>query len=126
MTLALLITHASLAEGLKDAVEQMLGKQDNFFTLSNTGLAGKDLVERIDRILKEQNHPPAVLFTDIYGGSCWRSSRFVAAQNSKVALITGVNLPMLLTFFTNRSKLDFDQLVSKVVQVGEEGIKAEN
>jgi hypothetical protein len=32
---------------------------------------------------------------------------------------------MLLTFFTNRHKLEFDQLLTKVVQTGEEGIKSE-
>ena len=125
MILALLVTHGNLASGLKDAVEQMLGQQEGFLTLSNSGLAGKDLVDRINQILEEQNHPTAILFTDIYGGSCWRSSRFVASQNSKVALITGVNLPMLLSFFTNRHKLEFDQLLTKVVQTGEEGIKSE-
>ncbi len=125
MTLALLVTHGNLASGLKDAVEQMLGQQEGFLTLSNTGLAGKDLIGNINQILAEQKHPATVLFTDIYGGSCWRSSRFVASQNPKVALVTGVNLPMLLTFFTNRNKLDFDQLLAKVVQMGEEGIKSE-
>ena len=125
MILALLVTHGNLASGLKDAVEQMLGEQEGFLTLSNSGLAGKDLIEKINRILEEQKHPSTVLFTDIYGGSCWRSSRFVASQNPKVALVTGVNLPMLLTFFTNRNKLDFDQLLAKVVQMGEEGIKSE-
>ena len=125
MILALLVTHGNLASGLKDAVEQMLGEQEGFLTLSNSGLAGKDLIEKINRILEEQKHPSTVLFTDIYGGSCWRSSRFVASQNPKVALVTGVNLPMLLTFFTNRHKLDFDQLLAKVVQMGEEGIKSE-
>jgi len=125
MILALLVTHGNLASGLKDAVEQMLGQQEGFLTLSNSGLAGKDLVDRISQILEKQNHPSTILFTDIYGGSCWRSSRFVASQNSKVALITGVNLPMLLTFFTNRHKLEFDQLLTKVVQTGEEGIKSE-
>ncbi len=125
MILALLVTHGNLASGLKDAVEQMLGQQEGFLTLSNSGLAGKDLIEKINKILEEQKHPSTVLFTDIYGGSCWRSSRFVASQNPKVALVTGVNLPMLLTFFTNRTKLDFDQLLAKVVQMGEEGIKSE-
>jgi mannose/fructose/sorbose-specific phosphotransferase system IIA component len=125
MILALLVTHGNLANGLKDAVEQMLGQQEGFLTLSNSGLAGKDLIEKINQILEEQKHPSTVLFTDIYGGSCWRSSRFVASQNPKVALVTGVNLPMLLTFFTNRNKLDFDQLLAKVVQMGEEGIKSE-
>ena len=125
MILALLVTHGNLASGLKDAVEQMLGEQEGFLTLSNSGLAGKDLIEKINQILEEQKHPSTVLFTDIYGGSCWRSSRFIASQNPKVALVTGVNLPMLLTFFTNRTKLDFDQLLAKVVQMGEEGIKSE-
>ena len=125
MILALLVTHGNLASGLKDAVEQMLGEQEGFLTLSNSGLAGKDLIGKINQILEEQKHPSTVLFTDIYGGSCWRSSRFIASQNPKVALVTGVNLPMLLTFFTNRTKLDFDQLLAKVVQMGEEGIKSE-
>ena len=125
MILALLVTHGNLAGGLKSAVEQMLGEQEKFLTLSNAGLAGKDLVEKINQILEKESHPTTVIFTDIYGGSCWRSSRFVASQNPKVAIVTGVNLPMLLTFFTNRHKLDFDQLLAKVVQMGEEGIKSE-
>ena len=126
MIMGLLVTHGGLASGLKDAVEQMLGQQEGFLTLSNSGLAGKDLIDKINHILAEQNHPATVLFTDIYGGSCWRSSRFVASQNPKVALVTGVNLPMLLTFFTNRAKLDFQQLLAKVVQMGEEGIRGES
>lgn len=126
MILALLVTHGTLAFGLKNAVEQMLGEQEGFLTLSNAGLAGKDLIDQINQILADQNHPSTLLFTDIYGGSCWRSSRFIASQNPRVALVTGVNLPMLLTFFTNRSKLDFDQLLAKVVQMGEEGIRTES
>lgn len=126
MIMAVLITHGNLASGMKNAVEQMLGKQEGFFTLSNSGLSGKDLIDSINKILEEQNHPSAILFTDIYGGSCWRSSRFVASQNSQVALVTGVNLPMLLTFFTNRNKLEFPQLLEKAVQMGEEGIRSES
>jgi mannose/fructose-specific phosphotransferase system component IIA len=125
MIFGLVVTHGDLASGLENAVEQMLGRQEDFVVLSNFGLAGKDLIDKINQILVQNHNPSAILFTDIYGGSCWRSSKFVADQNSKVAMVTGVNLPMLLTFFAHRNQLAFRQLMDKVVQMGREGIRSE-
>ena len=126
MILGILVTHGSLAAGLKDAVGQMLGEQPGFYTLSNTGVAGAEIIAGINKILQENSGSSAVLFSDLYGGSCWRSCRFVTTQNAKVAWVSGVNLPMLLTFFSNRSQMEFDQLLQKVVKTGQEGIKVEN
>ena len=60
MILALLVTHGNLASGLKDTVEQMLGEQEGFLTLSNSGLAGKDYDESETGLKK---HLHAFLFS---------------------------------------------------------------
>jgi mannose/fructose-specific phosphotransferase system component IIA len=72
---------------------------------------------------------PTIIFTDFLGGSAYAVARqLVHDCQSKegvrdCAALTGVNLPMLISFVTKRGKLPFAELVEAVRNDGHRGIQ---
>jgi len=66
---------------------------------------------------------PSVLFVDHCGGSPFVACKELHSRQPRHALLTGVNLPMLLSFFTKRDRLPFDELVQTVEADGHRGIQ---
>ncbi len=119
------LTHGDLCFGLKNTLEGMMGKQEGFSAVSNLG-AGKDQIcSRLKKTINRSEFKEGVLiFVDLSGSSCWQIARNIASQDRNVAVLTGVNLPMLVKFFSKREMLPFEKLVSTVKQEGEKGIKS--
>ena len=65
----------------------------------------------------------AVVFTALFGGSCWQTAERLGRERSDVRHITGVNLPMLLAFINKRPETELDDLVELVTAYGHRGIK---
>ena len=65
----------------------------------------------------------SAVFVDVYGGSCWRAARL--ARLPKAHVITGFNLPMLLSFVTKRTTVPFEEIPSVLNTDGERGIRIE-
>ncbi len=137
MISCIVLTHADLGFGLKNALEGMMGKQEAFSVISNTGKGKEDLIGTLQKEVEQNNNDGVVIFVDMIGSSCWYTAKKVASGirdglNSKstnplgIAIITGVNLPMLVKFFSSRDSLSFSRLVVSIRQEGEKGIVAEN
>lgn len=119
----LLITHGEIGDSLYDAVVSMLGN----CPLNTRVLAIKqdqDPEEQIDKardMVKNLNHGGGVLvLTDMYGST---PSNIACAlrEDKKVAVVTGVNLPMLVRIL-NYPELPLEQLVNKALSAGSEGV----
>src|SRR6267378_6575772 len=67
--------------------------------VSNEGCDNDALGERLRQAAGSQ---PAVLFVDLPGGSCLTNSIRYAKQHADIAVVTGVNLAMLLDFVFHR------------------------
>jgi mannose PTS system EIIA component len=120
MTIAVILTHGSLGRALMDAVEKMLGPQTGVNVLSNEGLSLEQIVEAVEARLGET---PSVIFVDHCGGSPFVACKSLHSRHPQHALLTGVNLPMLLSFFTKRGRLPFEELVQTVESDGHRGIQ---
>jgi len=94
-----IVSHAAVAEALLAAVTAITGVEDALVGVSNDGCDTGALAERLTRAISGQ---PAVLFVDLPGGSCLTSSVRLARGNAGVAVVTGVNLAMLLDFVSHR------------------------
>lgn len=115
----LVVAHASVAAGLVDAVARIAGPEaDALRALSNEGCGPEHLRERLGELLGEG---PAVVFTDLGSGSCAFAARHIALQRPRTAVITGVNLPILLDFVFNRT-LPLAELVPRLVEKGRAGV----
>jgi mannose/fructose-specific phosphotransferase system component IIA len=111
----IVVAHGNMAEGLVDAARKISGVEDGvLIPVSNQGKSPPALQEEIDRLLEEG---AAVVFTDLPSGSCALAARMCCRAHPSQALITGVNLPILLDFLFNRH-LPMTELVPRLVSKG--------
>lgn len=119
----LIITHGGIGQSLYDAVVSMLGScplNTEVLTITQE----QDPEERIQKakgLIKRLNHGGGVLvLTDMYGST---PSNIACAlrDNKEVAIVTGVNLPMLVRIL-NYPDLKLEQLVQKALSAGREGV----
>jgi len=94
-----IVTHAAVAQALLAAVTAITGVSDALVPVSNDGCDSGALTERLTRAIGGR---PAVLFVDLPGGSCLTTSVRLAKGANDVAVVTGVNLAMLLDFVFHR------------------------
>jgi mannose/fructose-specific phosphotransferase system component IIA len=98
--IGIVIGHGALADGLVDAVRQIAGVGDDVLVpLSNRGLAPEAVAEAAERLAAGR---PAIIFTDMHGGSCTHAARRFARTHPEIVVVGGVNLPMLLDFVLHR------------------------
>lgn len=94
------ISHAGLAQALVEAVRAITGVSEALVPVSNEGCDQPALQQRIAEAM---GTGPAVLFIDLPGGSCLTSAvRYARGGSGEVAVVTGVNLAMLLDFVFHR------------------------
>lgn len=95
----IIVSHASVAQALVAAVTVITGIDGALTPVSNEGCGTEALAERLRDAV---GAGPAVLFVDLPGGSCMTSSTRYAKQHADIAVVTGVNLAMLLDFVFHR------------------------
>jgi len=95
----IIVSHAAVAQALVAAVRVITGIEDALTPVSNEGCGTEALAERLRNAVGDG---PAVLFVDLPGGSCMTSSTRYAKQHADIAVVTGVNLAMLLDFVFHR------------------------
>ena len=123
---SIVITHGAIGGELKNVVEMILGPTEGLAAMTNSGKSGSEITKEItawlDAGCSGQEESPCLIMIDDYAGSCATAAQLAAKGRDSVAIISGVNLAMLLGFVTWRDSSDFDELVRKVVQKGREAI----
>jgi len=119
---AFIITHGNLAFALLDAAEKIVGKQQHVYIYSNKEDSLPVLIEKISKRLEKVKSKHNIFFIDLMGGSCWNLANMIRKKYSSVTIITGVNLPMLMSYFLNCQEMPFINLVKKVINDGSRGI----
>jgi mannose/fructose-specific phosphotransferase system component IIA len=115
-----IVSHAELGAALVTAVRAISGVEDALQAVSNEGCDPKALG---DRIASAVGGRPAVLFVDLPGGSCLTSAIRFARGHAELAVVTGVNLAMLLDFVFSRDVLPADA-ARRAVEAGGRAIKS--
>jgi mannose/fructose-specific phosphotransferase system component IIA len=116
----IVVAHSELARALITAVESIAGTTEGALVpLSNDGLGPEAIRERLDELAGDG---PAIVFADLREGSCGLAARAVCmGDGPRRALVTGVNLPVLLDFVMKRH-LPLDDLVARLVERGRAAI----
>jgi mannose/fructose-specific phosphotransferase system component IIA len=95
----IVLAHAEVANAFVLAVQSIAGDQHGLVAVSNTGCDRAALTARLDAAIAGK---PTVVFADMPGGSCAFSAASYARDHKNVAVVTGVNLAMLLDFAFHR------------------------
>lgn len=113
------LAHGEMARGLVDAVRKISGvEKEVLIPLSNEGRTPERLREELDSLLGDR---PAVVFTDLHGGSC-ATTALAASRRGSTAVMCGTNLPMLLDFVFH-TELPLDELVERLEKKGRDSIR---
>jgi len=115
----IIVSHAAVAEALVVAVRAITGIEDALVPVSNEGCDQDALKQRLVDAAAGQ---PAVLFVDLPGGSCLTSSVRFARGRTELAVVTGVNLAMLLDFVFHRDVTPAEA-ARRAVEAGAKAIK---
>jgi mannose/fructose-specific phosphotransferase system component IIA len=118
--MGVVVAHASLAGALVAAAERISGIDGVLVPISNEGVTPEDLFQGVTRAIGGR---PAILFTDLGSGSCGFTCRSIGRSRPDVAVVTGVNLPMLLDFLFHRD-LPPDELALRVAEKGRSDARA--
>ena len=107
-----LVTHGRLAEEFRNAVEHVVGPQENFETVSIG--ADDDMEKRrrdiVDAVARVDHGSGVVVLTDMFGGT--PSNLAISVMEAgRVEVIAGMNLPMLIKLSSVRKA---DKLASAV------------
>ncbi|HCW93602.1 MAG TPA: PTS galactitol transporter subunit IIBC, partial [Flexistipes sinusarabici] len=117
----ILLTHGSLGIELLKTSEMIIGKQDKVDFLSvQSGASLGDLAGDLDRLINKYKDGGVLILTDMFGGS---PSNIAMAylEKSKVDVVTGVNLPMLIKTFSMRKDIKNPQELGRAaIQTGKE------
>jgi mannose/fructose-specific phosphotransferase system component IIA len=122
----IIVTHAQLAPAFVTAIAQIAGPQEMLSAVSNVGLSNEQLQQKLRELM--QDGLPTIIFTDFLGGSAYVVARQLietcrSQEKAHCAAVTGVNLPMLLSFITKRNKLPFAELIETLRNDGHRGIQ---
>jgi mannose/fructose-specific phosphotransferase system component IIA len=94
-----IVSHAAVAQALVTAVESITGVTQALVPVTNDGCDRDALFAALAAAVGDV---PAVLFIDLPGGSCLTGAATYARNRSDLAVVTGVNLAMLLDFVFHR------------------------
>ena len=115
----IIVSHAAVAQALVAAVRAITGIDNVLTAVSNEGCGTEALAERLREAVGEG---PALLFVDLPGGSCMTSSTRYAKQHADIAVVTGVNLAMLLDFVFHRD-ITPEEAARRAVDAGAKAIR---
>ena len=119
----LLLTHGDVGAAMLATAQKILGPVDGVTVLTNTELSGRALNARIESILDGREFNTwMVVVVDMACGSCWTAAQKAARGKSRIALLSGVNLPMILTYVNKREVVPVQQLVSAMQTSAQSGI----
>jgi len=88
--------HGTFAVGIISAVEQITGRGAMLLPVSNSGLCLDDIQETLARAVDTSG--ARIVFTDLPAGSCTMAVRRMIRARPGMALVTGINLSLLLDF----------------------------
>ncbi len=124
MTGLIIVTHGDLAQGFLDAAYMIVGPQKGVMALCTRR---DDLPEEIEAKLQKmvatvgQDGDGVLVITDIFGGTPTNISLSVM-QAGKVEVLTGASLPMVLKFFSQRTKSPLAELAVMLKVYAQQGV----
>ncbi|MDD2319320.1 MAG: PTS sugar transporter [Geobacteraceae bacterium] len=118
----IVVAHAGLARELLAAAEMIVGPIERAEAI---GIASGDSVEMIrDSVagaIEKVSETGVIIMVDMFGGTPSNMS-ISFLKDDEIEVITGVNLPMVIKFATERDKLGVADLASSIKKCGLDSI----
>ena len=115
----LIVTHCDLGKGLLNAAEFIVGRLEAAESVSiDQSSDTEEIMNKIrDKISILNKGNGVLILTDMFGGTPSNIS-LSFLKEEKVEVLTGVNLPMVISIANNRSSLGLTELAEKAQEAG--------
>lgn len=122
MTGLVVVTHAGLATSLIAASNMITGSSEGCEAVElHVDDPADGLVGRIAEALKTVGSDGAIIMTDMFGGTP-SNAAMSFLEEGKVEVVTGVNLPMMVEFFSRRERMSLEDLCASLLRCGRESV----
>ena len=104
----ILCTHSVFADGLKEAIEMIAGKQDYFDSICfMNGDDPEELTERIKAAAQKYRDAkmPFFIAVDLYAATPFNAALRMALEDN-ILMMAGANMPFLLEVLTSRDSFE--------------------
>jgi mannose/fructose/sorbose-specific phosphotransferase system IIA component len=120
----LIATHGELSKAFIETFELIAGKTTNVSYFAMTKLKSGDLAkEELKTILSTKNKDEHfIVLTDVFGGSVTNICTELLMDFKDFDIITGLNLPMMLTLILSGDELSIEDMIEEGVRSAKEGI----
>lgn len=123
MTGIIISGHGRFADGIKSVIELVVGKTEgieyvNFTEDKSTDDLRKDLKAAVKKLACEDY----LFFTDLAGGSPFKTAVEISLEGEKAEVIAGTNIPMLMEIIFKVDLLELDELKDKALEIGRKQI----
>jgi len=114
----IIIGHGNYATGLKSSIELISGASDGLYAIdfieNDSDLT---LKYKIKKILDQYHDLPALIVSDIVGGTPFKvAAEFAVSGDKKIELVAGCNLSALLEIVLQKDELTIAELAGLAVK----------
>lgn len=120
----LMISHGPLAQGFYNTMKMILGvNPDIVYCALEEGDSNEVFDTKIKDIVNWENDTELLILVDVFSGSPCRSAitKQLSSNEKKSCLIAGMNLPLIMEAYTNRS-MKLAEIVDTLVSVARENV----
>jgi PTS system N-acetylgalactosamine-specific IIA component len=118
--------HGLFATGIEKAVERIIGDQPQVtyvdFTVEiNTDALNQQMLEAIEQV---NDGNGVLIFTDLLGGTPFRTAALIAKKQTDIEVLTGINLQMTLEVMLERDceKTTLEAFREMALECGHRGL----
>ncbi len=120
--IGILLCHANLAEELLKTTRKILGHTETLYSFSNDRVTPELLFEEVYQFVRERASDEVVVLVDLRGGNCWKVGCRLWQQFPQIRVLSGVNLPMIVSYITKYQTQPFEKFVEIIEHDGHRGI----
>ncbi|WP_250277825.1 mannose/fructose/sorbose PTS transporter subunit IIA [[Clostridium] colinum] len=123
----IIATHGEFAKGILQSASMVFGEQENIKACTLMPSEGPDdLKQKLETAINSFSDKENILFlVDLWGGTPFnQASSLLAGYEDKRAILTGLNLPMLIEVCSCATYMDSAQeIATQVLESGKDGVK---
>jgi mannose PTS system EIIA component len=119
----MIVTHCDLGRELVNAAEFIVGRMEGVEVISITQASNSEKVRKMieDKISSLNKGKGVLILTDMFGGTPSNLS-LSFLKDEMVEVLTGVNLPMVISIAQNRTRMSLGELAEKAQEAGKMSI----
>ncbi|WP_020004510.1 PTS sugar transporter subunit IIA [Brachyspira innocens] len=119
----ILMSHGNLASALIESAKMILGDLSDYdivaMQLDDTF---NDVEEKLISVLDKHKDKNILIMTDIYGGTPFNIASKFYRKNDNICLISGVNLDMVIEYFSSDMHDNTKKLIDELISVSRDSI----